>query len=59
MDSAAPNTPEVDLQIFKGVAEIITSPQFNLANSEFFELNASKFEEDADENKHEYMQLFE
>ena len=57
VDTTAPN-PQ-DLAIFKSVAEIMATPEFNDANAEFFKLNADKFEDNADENKHEYMQLFE
>ena len=48
-----------NLEIFKNIGEIITTQEFNTANADFFSLNASKFDDNADENKHEYMQLFE
>ena len=44
-----------NLDIFKNIGEIITTQEFNLANAEFFKLNKDNFNENEDENKHEYM----
>ena len=55
MDSQDTNK---NLTIFQNVANIIATTEFNEANAEFFKLHSHKFSDD-EENKHEYMQLFE
>ena len=57
MDSA--DTGDKDMMIFTNIGKIIITPEFNVATSEFFTLHRDKFDENEDENKHEYMQLFE
>ena len=37
----------------------MVTPEFVDANAEYFSMHFSKFDENEDENKHEYMQLFE
>lgn len=56
MDSG---TSDNDLTIFKNVAAIIATTEFATANQDFYNMHAHKFDAKDDENKHEYMQLFE
>ena len=43
------------MTIFKHICNIITTPEFNVANADFFKLNSVKFAENVDENSHEHM----
>ena len=56
MDSA---DSDKNMAIFKDIAKLVVSKDYQTATQEFIFLHASKFDEKEEENKHEYMQLFE
>lgn len=50
---------DANLKIFKEIAELKADPQIIQGNMEFYERNADIFDENADENKLEYMTIYE
>ena len=50
---------DANMAIFKNIAEIIHDSEFNDASYKFFQLHCKSFEDDVEENKHEYKQIYE
>lgn len=48
-----------DLQVFQEISELKADPQIIRGNMDFYEKNADVFDENEDENKLEYMTIYE
>jgi hypothetical protein len=48
-----------NMQIFKAIQGIITDPDFNIATQAFFATHSKAFDDNVEENKHEYKQIYE
>ena len=50
---------DTNLTIFKHITSIIIDPEFNVAIQDFYEKHTDTFDENVEENKHEYKAIYE